>query len=61
MYIIYLFETIVSKPWPLSSVFFFNHKYNFPWGQYLVDIESFSFLLSSQASILNILNTSLCE
>ena len=25
---------------------FFNYKYNFPWGQYLVDIESFPFLLN---------------
>ena len=35
-----LFETIVSKAWPSSSVFF-NNKYYFSWDQYRVDIENF--------------------
>ena len=48
IYMIYLFETIVSKAWPsLSVFFFFNYTYNFPWGHYLVHIESYSLLLSS--------------
>ena len=43
IYIIYLFETIVSKAWaPIISPFY-NYKYNFPWVHYLMDIESFSF------------------
>ena len=35
IYIIYLFETIVSKAWPPSSVFFINYKYTFSWGSIL--------------------------
>ena len=53
IYIIYLFETIVSKVWPSSSVFF-NYKYNFSWGQYRVDIEKF-FALTQPISQLALL------
>ena len=44
-YMIYLFETIVSKAWPSSSVFF-NYKYYFSWGRNRGNIEHFLLLLS---------------
>ena len=41
LYVYNLFvETIVSKDWPSSSVFFV-YKYYFSWGQYRLDIENF--------------------